>query len=222
MRTRRRCSALCALLLSLASLALAWLGLVLDEGVVMLSAQHQLHRMLSACCEGKARFAPDAVLPWARSLRSGWSDIRDELLAWERAVSHEVATSPEVVVPSFGDVDAEQTSFMQPAHCWRTLWLVIYGHTTACAAAFPMTMSLLRAAGSGAVTSAMFSILPPGCSIRAHRGENKAVLRYHLGIDVPAGDEPLERASMTPPADTSASSGPTAPTCCSTTPSVTR
>ena len=31
----------------------------------------------------------------------------------------------------------------------------------------------------------MLSILKPGCSIRSHRGQNKAVLRWHLGIEVP-------------------------------------
>lgn len=50
------------------------------------------------------------------------------------------------------------------------------------AADFPRTVGLLR---STPATTAMLSILKPGCSIRSHRGQNKAVLRWHLGIEVP-------------------------------------
>ena len=57
----------------------------------------------------------------------------------------------------------------------RTAW-------TRVAAAFPTTMRLLD--GSRA-SSVMFSILAPGCAIDEHRGENKAVLRYHLGVEIP-------------------------------------
>ena len=66
--------------------------------------------------------------------------------------------------------------------CWRSLWLRAYGVESRVAANFPTTMRLLD--GSRA-SSVMFSILAPGCAIDEHRGENKAVLRYHLGVEIP-------------------------------------
>ena len=107
--------------------------------------------------------------------------------------------------------------------CWRTLWLLVYGRETVVAADFPRTVGLLR---STPATTAMFSILQPGCSIDSHQGENKAVRRYHLGIEVPpvTGEETLElRVSDNGSEGTAnGSRGRTGPTCSSMTRSSTR
>ena len=39
--------------------------------------------------------------------------------------------------------------------------------------------------GKTTATTAMFSILEPGKSLAIHRGEIKAVLRYHMALEVP-------------------------------------
>lgn len=137
--------------------------------------QHPVRDLVNARCSAaqQNQFVVDAVLPWAAELRAAQPAIHHELLAWEEAEgSYE---------PAFATLDEQQRS-LTSNECWRSLWLRAYGLETRVAAAFPTTMRLLD--GSRA-SSVMFSILAPGCAIDEHRGENKAVLRYHLGVEIP-------------------------------------
>lgn len=52
--------------------------------------------------------------------------------------------------------------------------------------AFPVTVALLDSIPG--LTSAFINVLEPGASIPAHQGDSQAILRCHLGLDVPAGD----------------------------------
>jgi len=184
---------LLVMLLLLLLCGIQWLGLgrvawaLLSEASGSESLQataSALNDVLSAHCTGGkiASFTPDEVLPWASSMRAAHPEIYRELLTYE--TREEGAMSPP-----FGALDPAQLTLTR-GECWRTLWLVVYGRRAAATEHFPRTMELLSATS---VTTAMFSILEPGCSIGRHSGENKAVLRYHLGIEVPpTTDETLE------------------------------
>ena len=115
------------------------------------------------------------ALPWADEVRLRWREIRDELHAYERSGGR---------VPNFHELEPQQLAFAREGNWW-TLWLLVYGQPTELAARFPQTMAILHAAGIA--SSIMFSILPVGYGVSAHRGPFKGVLRYHLaleGIDV--------------------------------------
>ena len=132
-------------------------------------------------------FDPDATFEWSASFRREWRLIKNELHQWERE-GH--------LVPPFEMVDRRQGYLTRKTQgTWSTLWLKVYGRDTDASIKFPRTMELL---GKTTASSAMFSILEPGKSIPLHRGENKAVLRYHLALEVPKptrgqseGSEPL-------------------------------
>ncbi len=120
-------------------------------------------------------YAPDELLPWAPRMRAAAATIHRELVTYE-------ATEVGMLSPPFGALDAEQAGLVSKHECWRTMWLLMYGRETVIAEEFPQTMQLIRETSA---STAMFSILDSGCSLRAHQGLNKAVLRYHLGIEVP-------------------------------------
>jgi hypothetical protein len=127
-------------------------------------------------CSGawKPSFDPDSTIGWPALLRKEWETIRGELYDWEREGHY---------IPSFPQIDRRQQSLdsMTPG-TWSTLWLRLYGQDTEASVKFPKTMALL---GKTTASTAMFSILEPGKGIAIHRGEVKAVLRYHLALEVP-------------------------------------
>ena len=173
-------------LVALVGLVLAfWTFLVPSSGNTKVM-QTWLHRVVSVWCTNatQASFAPDEVFSWPSSMRAARAEIYRELLAYETREEGKVA-------PPFESLDAMQHGLTFKGGCWHTLWVLIYGREAVTTEHFPLTMRRLRTAGA---TTAMFSILDPGCTIRGHRGENKAVLRYHLGLEVPEpdGDAALE------------------------------
>jgi beta-hydroxylase len=52
--------------------------------------------------------------------------------------------------------------------------------------AFPTTLRLLDAVPG--LSSAFINVLDPQAAIPAHQGDSNAIVRFHLGLDVPSGD----------------------------------
>lgn len=124
---------------------------------------------------GSGEFLPTERFPWIADIEAGCSDIRAEL----NAVLHDRER-----IPLFQDVLPSQTLLTSDDR-WRTFMLYGYGHRVEenCRRC-PNTDALLRQIPG--MTTAFFSILAPGKHITAHRGFWKGVLRYHLGLIVPA------------------------------------
>jgi aspartyl/asparaginyl beta-hydroxylase (cupin superfamily) len=120
-------------------------------------------------------FFDAADFPWTVALESHWQTIRAEL---DAVLLHRSS------IPNFQQVSADQHILTENDH-WKTYFLYIYGHAIAdnCARC-PETTRLLRAIPG--MKTAMFSILAPGKHIPEHRGPYKGVLRYHLGLKIPA------------------------------------
>jgi aspartyl/asparaginyl beta-hydroxylase (cupin superfamily) len=146
-----------------------------------------LHEAIFAACVDAhtPAFAPNETLSWADDFRAEWMHIRDELYTWERTFG---------AVPAFTDIDDFQL-VQAPHKKWSSLWLKMYGTQTDASHYFPHTMAALARTSA---STAMFSIMEPGKGLEKHRGDFKAVLRYHLALEVPPlprgkteQDEPL-------------------------------
>lgn len=112
-------------------------------------------------------------------LEAHWEEIRAELDALAPA-------SPEVIV-SFAEVELGQARLAGDGR-WRVFLLRFFGHDIAeNRARCPRTAELLD--GVAGLRSAMFSVLDPGKHLPGHTGACKGVVRYHLGLAVPPGDE---------------------------------
>jgi beta-hydroxylase len=127
-------------------------------------------------CSTRDVFLPTAAFPWAGELEANWTAIRDELDA--------VRGGPEL--PALIDLIPGERYVADRR--WRMFMLRYYGRSiTANAARCPRTEALLaRVPG---LLSANFSVLRPGARITAHHGIFGGLLRYHLGLRVPARAE---------------------------------
>ena len=127
---------------------------------------------------GRGAFLDPARFRSTRLFEENWRMIRDEALA--------VVTRGED--RNIQEIFQEQNAITQGDR-WRSYIFKIHGyfvreHMEAC----PRTALLIRQ--DPGISSAMFSILAPGASLKAHRGPYKGVLRYHLALVVPgAGTE---------------------------------
>jgi ornithine lipid ester-linked acyl 2-hydroxylase len=113
--------------------------------------------------------------PWIRTLEDNWLVIRGELDRLMRRMD---------LIPRYQSIQVEAQSITNDAR-WKTFVLYGYGARSAencwrC----PETDRLLRVIPG--MTSAMFSILRGPKHVPAHRGPFNGVLRYHLGLRVPA------------------------------------
>ena len=174
----------CCATITLVVLAAAVLPpLLMGPAVVLGAVRAKVHDIILETCADahKPSFDVNATLPWATAFRAQWRTIREELHRWERGGGR---------APQFRRVDPLQED-QDPSGGWSTLWLKVYGAETEAAGHFPRTMRALRHTPA---SSAMFSILQPGQGLRVHRGDLKAVLRYHLALEVPppgAGESDL-------------------------------
>jgi|ERR1051325_10522752 beta-hydroxylase len=127
---------------------------------------------------GDRIFYEPEEFPWSSRLEDRWKDVRLEL--------DRVLAGPERP-PSFESISEEQARIVQPER-WRTFFFYAYGHRVDenCRRC-PQTTELLESIPG--MTTAMFSILTPGTRLTPHRGPFKGVLRYHLGLLIPSGDE---------------------------------
>ncbi len=113
------------------------------------------------------------------ALEKHWKTIRNEV---------EEVLSQKVSIPRFHEVDAanHKISFNEgPA--WSTIILKAFGgwHTQNCAMLKETTALLYN---HPQISSALISILEPGCKIPPHTGKFKGILRYHLGLKIPKED----------------------------------
>ena len=118
--------------------------------------------------------------PEASSFAQSWESIRDEASMISRGLSS---------VPKFHELMSAQAPISaNDGHDWRVFVLKAYGHDVPqnlerC----PVTAALVKACPS--VLSASFSFLAPGKHIPPHRGPFRGVVRFHLGLSMPRGDD---------------------------------
>ncbi len=128
--------------------------------------------------EVNTRFFDPARFPWVAELESNWKTIRQDL---------DEALLDRERIPPFQNLNPTFTRMQDVP--WSALVFYAYGRRIRenCER-FPATAALLRRIPN--ITTAMFSILDGHAHIPAHFGPSKGVLRYHLGLIVPAeGDQ---------------------------------
>ncbi len=123
---------------------------------------------------------PDRYFPQASAFANSWAPIRDEAMMIARGLSS---------VPRFHELmQAQEPISANDGHDWRVFVLRAYGHDVRqnldrC----PATAALIQSCPS--VLSASFSFLAPGKYIPPHRGPFRGVIRFHLGLSMPLGDD---------------------------------
>jgi ornithine lipid ester-linked acyl 2-hydroxylase len=124
---------------------------------------------------GDATFFPLERFPWVAQIEENWQVIREE-------VQRLLADHAEL--PNFQDISKDQIEITDDDR-WKTLFLYGYGFEAKLGVELcPRTAALMREIPG--MTTAMISILSPRKHILDHRGPYKGVLRYHLGLIVPA------------------------------------
>lgn len=89
-------------------------------------------------------------------------------------------------LPSIQDIAPEQVELTNDAG-WKTFFFYMAGIRMAknCRQCPATEQALLKIPG---MVAAFYSILAPGKRLSAHRGPYNGVLRYHLGLEIPASD----------------------------------
>jgi beta-hydroxylase len=130
----------------------------------------------SASVHGDQPFFDRADFPWTRHLEEQTPLIQAELAP--------LLQEPRRL-PNFQDISPDQLVGTRDDR-WKTFFFYCYGHRVRSnCARCPETDRLLRTIPG--LKSAFFSILLPGKEIGLHRGPYNGVLRYHLGLKIPAG-----------------------------------
>ncbi len=128
-------------------------------------------------CGDRPTFDP-AMFDWCRRLEQGFSAIREELMQ---------VLAQRAQIPAFQDISPDQAHLAR-GDAWKTFMLFGYGYKAqANCAACPHTTRLVTSVPG--MKTAFFSILGPGTHIPPHRGPYKGLLRYHLGLKVPAPEQ---------------------------------
>jgi aspartate beta-hydroxylase len=126
--------------------------------------------------------------PEARQIVPLWQRIRDEALSNTGRLSS---------VPRFHELMSAQTSISaNDGRDWRVFVLKAYGfnirqNSDRC----PATAELIARCPS--ILSASFSYLAPGKHIPPHRGPFRGIVRFHLGLSVPLGEDGKPGAILT-------------------------
>lgn len=124
--------------------------------------------------EGEApHFYDVASFPWAERLRGSWQVVRRE---YEENVRRGHDHVIDVFNPA-GPKIAGWRSVNFQTYLWR------YHRARR---EYPLTVGLLDSIPG--LTSAFINVLEPHSAIPAHQGDTQAIVRCHLGLDVPAGD----------------------------------
>jgi beta-hydroxylase len=123
-------------------------------------------------------FFDPADFDWVAPIEADWKLIRaelDDVLAYRDDL------------PNFQDISTDQYTLTDDDR-WKTYFFYGYGFRSEpnCARC-PDTARLVEAIPG--MQTAMFSILAPHKHIPPHDGPYKGVLRYHLGLAIPATDE---------------------------------
>ena len=118
--------------------------------------------------------------PWTNLLEQDWKDIRTEL---------DKVLMERERIPAFHEISPEQ-EVLGVDKGWKVYAFFVFGHPIQknCVAC-PKTTALLKKIPQ--LRNAMFSILEPHRSIPVHRGPYKGLLRYHLGLYIPGGEDKI-------------------------------
>lgn len=116
--------------------------------------------------------------------------------AWTREVARHTAAIQEELdsllpqvqrLPNFQDISPDQAMLTNDAG-WKTFFFAGYGvKSQSNRLRCPRTAQALDLIPG--MTTACFSILAPGKELPEHRGPYNGVLRYHLGLRIPASDD---------------------------------
>ena len=122
-------------------------------------------------------FDPDGFT-WVAPIEAEWKTIRaelDDVLGYQDAL------------PNFQDISVDQLSLTDDDR-WKTFFFYGYGFKSEpnCARCPETARIVERIPG---MQTAMFSILAPHKRLPPHTGPYKGVLRYHLGLVIPASDD---------------------------------
>lgn len=115
---------------------------------------------------------------WSGKLAAAYEPIKQEFLSvWQH---------PDEI-PAFHQISPDQARISKGTQ-WKTYALYIFGQAIEpnCSEC-PQTSTLLS--GLPGLQNAWFSILAPGYHIPPHRGPTRALVRCHLGIQVPQAYE---------------------------------
>ena len=123
-------------------------------------------------------FLPSSDFPWAASLEAATPAIQREL--------HNVLAHPERI-PAFHQMSPDQRRISRGDH-WKTYGFYVFGNAIDenCAEC-PETANAIG--DIPGLQNAWFSILAPGYHVPPHRGPTRAVVRCHLGLEVPKPPE---------------------------------
>ncbi len=140
----------------------------------MLRAAMEL--LITHCtAQGRQVFFDTADFAWVAKIEAGFELIRAEL---------DAVLLRREQIPNLQDLSPDQEVLTQGEE-WKSLIFHAYGRAVpANCARCPATAQLLRQIPG--MKSAMFSILAPHKHLPEHRGPYKGVLRYHLGLLIPA------------------------------------
>jgi len=118
--------------------------------------------------------------PQVTDFQRAWETIRDEALDVARTIGN---------VPRFHELMAEQAPISaNDGRDWRVFVLRAYGiDIKENVARCPATAALVHSCPN--VLSASFSCLAPGKHIPPHRGPFRGVVRCHLGLSMPKGED---------------------------------
>lgn len=124
---------------------------------------------------GDRPFFPERDFSWIEKVKEQTPGILEEL---QRVLLRRTE------LPSFQDISPDQSALTQDQN-WKAFVFYGYGiRATQNCLRCPKTVAALR--DIPGMTSAFFSILAPGKHIPAHRGPYNGVLRFHLGLQIPA------------------------------------
>ena len=130
---------------------------------------------IARCPDGNRTFFDTETFPWVETVEVNWRVIRKEL---DALLQHKEA------IPNLQEVSPEQSPIAQ-GDSWKSFFLYGFGYR--------MDPNCARCPETAGIVSkipglkmAMFSILAPKSHIPPHRGPYKGLLRYHLGLIIPA------------------------------------
>jgi aspartate beta-hydroxylase len=123
---------------------------------------------------------PAIYFPGAGDFADAWRDLRDEAMAVARRLEK---------IPRFHEVMRQQAAISaNDGRDWRTFVVKAYGTPVPRnIARCPVLARLLDEHPD--VLSATFSYLAPGKHIPLHRGPFRGILRLHLGLSMPQGED---------------------------------
>lgn len=141
----------------------------------LLTRMENLNRRASLV--GDREFFDADAFPWIQSVTGMTPGIQAELSAVMACRDR---------LPNFQDISPEQSELTRDAG-WKTFFFFGYGlRSERNCERCPQTVAALRKIPG--MVSAYYSILAPGKRLPPHRGPYNGVLRFHLGLKIPATD----------------------------------